>query len=263
MARVRCLIVACCVCGCLQARAWGFGPPIDLTVFDTPPAGQVSVRDDVAVEPVGLRAAELDGPARRFYITGMLGPSFQSLSVADESESTTVHDGPLAAGAAVGLAFERANGRLRIETEGMGRGTAFGELGSIGPVTIGLQTASTWSVMENIWRDVMLTDRLGLYGGGGIGAGGYRAGVGIRTPTGSLAFYEPAAAAFAWQAGGGIIYEITERLTFDISYRYFQINSITYPAVSIGPFGGVSSVFGASELMFGLRLYEPLQRWRR
>ena len=119
--------------------------------------------DDVAVEPVGLRAAAADGPARRFYITGMLGPSFQALAVSAGGDGVTAHDGPLAAGGAVGLAFERANGRLRIETEGMGRGTAFGELGSFGPLTIGLETASTWSVMENVWRDVMLTERLGLY----------------------------------------------------------------------------------------------------
>jgi opacity protein-like surface antigen len=263
MSKVRWLIVACCVCGCLPAGAEEFGPLIDLTASDTPPAGQVSVWDDVAVKPVGLQAAAADGPARRFYITGMLGPSFQALAVSAGGVGVTAHDGPLAAGGAVGLAFERANGRLRIETEGMGRGTAFGELGSIGPLTIGLETASTWSVMENVWRDVMLTERLGLYGGGGIGAGGYRAGVGIRTPIGSFAIYEPAAAAFAWQAGGGVIYEITERLTFDISYRYFQIESITYADPSGGPFGGASTTFGASELMFGLRLYEPLQRWRR
>lgn len=87
--------------------------------------------------------------------------------------------------------------------------------------------------------------------------------MGIRTPIGAVAVYEPAAAAFAWQAGGGVIYEITERLTFDISYRYFQIDSITYPEPGGGPFGGVSSAFDASELMFGLRLYEPLRRWRR
>lgn len=259
MARVFRLIVACCVCTCLQAGAGEFGSPIDLTAFDTPPAGQVSVWDDVAVEPVGLRAVAADGPARRFYLTGMLGPSFQSLAVGDGSESVTTHDAPLAAGVAVGVAFERANGRLRIETEGMGRGTSFGEVGTIGPVTLGLQTASNWSVMENVWRDVMLTERLGLYGGGGIGVGGYRFGLGLRTPTGSITFYDPAAAAFAWQAGGGVIYEITERLTFDISYRYFQIDSIAYA----DPSSGASSTFGASEVMFGLRLYEPLRRWHR
>ena len=68
-----------------------------------------------------------------------------------------------------------------------------------------------------------------------------------------------AAAAFAWQAGGGVIYEITERLTFDIGYRYVQLGSIAYA----DPSSGASSSFSASELMFGLRLYEPLRRGRR
>lgn len=28
--------------------------------------------------------------------------------------------------------------------------------------------------------------------------------------------------AFAWQAGGGLIYEVTDRLTLNVGYRYFQ-----------------------------------------
>jgi opacity protein-like surface antigen len=263
---LRRLVVGWCVCAslaCLQARAEDLGPPIDLTAFDAPAAGAASVWDDVPLEPVGLRGADLDGPERRFYVSGMLGPSFLSLVTAEGPFSATTHDAPLAAGGAVGVAFERANGRLRIETEGMGRATSFGPLATMPPLTVGFQTASNWSVTENVWRDVMLTDRLGLYGGGGIGAGGYRFGIGARAPGGSASLYAPAAAAFAWQAGGGVIYEVTERLTFDISYRYFQIESITQPATSSGPFAGVSSIYGASELMFGLRLYEPFQRWRR
>lgn len=268
MSVLRWIVVGWFVCLPVPGRAQGIEPLIDLSAFDTAPAGTMASRDDVPLEPIGLRAADSGGPDRnapdrRFYISGMLGPSFLSLHASDGIDSFTVHDAPLAAGGAVGVAFERPNGRLRIETEGMGRGTSFGPIGSFGPLTFGLQTASNWSVLENVWRDVMLTDRLGLYGGGGIGAGGYRAGVGLRTPFGSVAFFEPAQAAFAWQAGGGVIYEITERLTFDISYRYFQINAIGYPAASFGPFAGASTTFGASELMFGLRLYEPLQRWRR
>lgn len=256
-------VVAVLCCGNLGARGEDLGTLIDLTPVDASPAVPASVWDEAPLEAVGLRAADRDRPERRWYVTGMLGPSFGALSVSDGSDGVTSHDAPLAAGAAVGMAFERSNGRLRIETAGMGRDTYFGPLGSFGPLTLGLAAASNWSVMENVWRDVMLTERLGLYGGGGIGAGGYRIGLEARTPTGSLAFYQSAEAAFAWQAGGGIVYEITERLTFDIGYRYFQIDSITYPPVSIGPFGGVSSVYGASELMFGLRFYEPLRRWRR
>ena len=261
MVIIRRLMVAVSVCLCSHVRAGEIGSLIDLTAFDSMPAGTASVWDDVPLEPAGLQDAAGGGPGRRFYVSAMLGPSFLSLHASDGIDSVTAHDAPLAAGGAVGIAFERANGRLRLETEGMGRAAAFGPVASLGPLAIGLPTASNWSVMENLWRDVMLTDRLGLYGGGGIGAGGYRTGVGFRSPAGSASFFQPAEAAFAWQVGGGVIYEITERLTFDISYRYFQIDPITYPATSI--LGGASTTYAASELLFGLRLYEPFQRWRR
>ncbi len=29
-----------------------------------------------------------------------------------------------------------------------------------------------WSVLANVWRDFMITERIGCYGGGGIGGGG-------------------------------------------------------------------------------------------
>lgn len=47
----------------------------------------------------------------------------------------------------------------------------------------------------------------------------------------------------------------SDRLTFDIGYRYYQIDSILIQDI-------VPAQFAASELMFGLRLYEPFRRWR-
>ena len=61
----------------------------------------------------------------------------------------------------------------------------------------------------------------------------------------------------AWQVGGGLLWEITERLTFDVGYRYFQIDTIDQMA-AVEP-----NQFNASELMFTLRLYEPFRRWTR
>jgi hypothetical protein len=40
-----------------------------------------------------------------------------------------------------------------------------------------------------------------------------------------------------------------------VGYRYFAIDTIQQPFVPSG--------FGASELMFTLRLYEPFRAWRR
>jgi len=85
----------------------------------------------------------------------------------DGVNSFNTHNTILAAGGAIGMAFERRNGQLRIETEGMGRNSYFGPVMSVPDGTIGLITASNWSVMENIWRDFMFNDRFGIYGGGG------------------------------------------------------------------------------------------------
>jgi opacity protein-like surface antigen len=237
------------------ALAWAdeYVTEIDLTTFgESRPKEKPSVWEDIHLQAVGLCD---DGADRRFYISGMLGPSFAEVTASNPPESITSHGTVLAAGGAMGMAFERTNGRLRVETEGMGRSTYFGPFESVAPgLSIGLLAASNWSVMENVWRDFMLTDRFGIYGGGGIGAGGYRVGVGAKGLGVDTSFYVPKAlSAFAWQAGGGWIYQVTDRLTFDVGYRYFQINPI---AIEDGTAG-----FAASELMFSLRLYEPFRRW--
>ena len=47
-----------------------------------------------------------------------------------------------------------------------------------------------------------------------------------------------------------------DRLTFDVGYRYFHIDTIQQA-------GAEPNQFSASELMFTLRLYEPFRNWRR
>ena len=236
------------------ARAEDSGTEIDLSTFgEIEPKEPPSVWEGTHLEEVSLRDAATN---RRPYISLMLGPSFAGLGVTEGVNSFNTHDTILAAGGAIGMAFERPNGQLRIETEGMGRNTYFGPVMSVPDGTIGLITASNWSVMENIWRDFMFTDRFGIYGGGGIGGGGYRVGVGARGPSGGGAIYVPqASSAFAWQAGGGLIYTVTDRLTFDVGYRYFSVSQFVVENAGLN--------FAASELMFTLRLYEPFRRWAR
>jgi hypothetical protein len=133
-------------------------------------------------------------PDRRFSVSGLLGPSFAIL----DTRRNETNDGLFAAGGSIGISSERARGGLRIETEAVGRDTYFGEVA--GPA--GLFAFSNWSVTQNFWRDLMLTDRLGIYGGGGLGVGGYRYAVGnIQTGT---RIYGELGAAFAWQVGGGL-----------------------------------------------------------
>jgi hypothetical protein len=52
----------------------------------------------------------------------MIGPSFATVTSPDEAALVS-SDTLFNAGGAVGVAFERNNGRLRLEVEGMGRGT--------------------------------------------------------------------------------------------------------------------------------------------
>jgi opacity protein-like surface antigen len=202
---------------------------------------------------------DADCPSRRFYITGIIGASFgtlQSGGVNNEGNfpnTGRATDSLLTAGGAIGTAFDRDNGMLRLEVEGMGRSTYDAPFTS--PLRPDAATVLTdnWSVMQNFWRDLMITDRFGIYGGGGIGAGGYVFG---QTVAGSTEYTTPAAN-FAWQAGGGLLWQLSDRLTFDVGYRYFHINTIQQ-ADDVVP-----NQFAASELMFSLRLYEPFRNWRR
>jgi opacity protein-like surface antigen len=245
------------VCSAVAAVvAWGMtagradepGTEIDLSSFGRQVARSESVWDDLPLEDVARRFGTAP---RRFYLSGMIGPSFASVN--SPAEAALASDDTLfAAGGAIGVAFERTNGRLRLEVEGMGRSTYDAEFlvpPSPGDTTI---LTNNWSVMQNAWRDFMLTDRFGIYGGGGIGAGGYILGEQVE---GQKDYADPGAS-FAWQFGGGLLWELSDRLTFDVGYRYFHINTITQPGVE-------PNQFSASELMFTLRFYEPFRSWRR
>lgn len=232
--------------GSASVPAADLGTEIDLTAFSDVRPQALPVDDDLPLQEV---ARPLGTAPRRFYLSGMLGPSFATLT--SPSDPTVAgNDSLFAAGVALGIAFERENGRLRLETEGMGRSVYVVPCSEPSPCSDVL--ANNWSVMENLWRDFMITDRFGVYGGGGIGAGGYTYGEQFAGST----LYEPAGANFAWQFGGGLLWEIGSRLTFDVGYRYFQIDAFGHPSLP-------STLFTANELMFTLRLYEPFRAWQR
>ena len=231
------------------ATADDLGTPIDLSHFSEITQDSSSVESDIPIKEV---AQQFGTAPRRFYLSGMIGPSFANVS--SPSDSTFASSDTLFnAGGAVGVAFEREHGRLRLEVEGMGRSTYDAPFASSLRPDANTVLTNNWSVMQNFWRDLMLTDRFGVYGGGGIGAGGYVLG---ETFAGTTDYTSPAAN-FAWQAGGGVLWELSDRLTFDVGYRYFQINTIQQAGFV------VPNQFAASELMFSLRLYEPFRNWRR
>ena len=225
--------------------------------------------DDDGVEDFGTGCCDSiasDRPSRRFYITGIIGASFATLesggvnTAGDFPNTGRATDSLLTAGGAVGMAFDRANGLLRLEVEGRGRDALQGQTNSFKPPTptffYSVRAVDGWSVMANAWRDVYLTKRLGFYGGGGIGAGGYR----LTVDDGLVSGYGHVGG-FAWQAGTGATYQITDRMTIDLGYRFFETVSDGLPLTENGagglPAGSYLSNFYASELLLSVRIYEP------
>ena len=194
----------------------------------------------------------------------------------DPSPSPAANQSLFTAGGAIGLAFEALDRDWRVEFEGRGRNDLVSNRTStfdsvVGPETFLFTTTAKngWSTMVNLWRDYDLTDRWTMYVGGGVGAGGYR--FLYRKYEATLDYQietSPQVSAFAWQAGGGTAYAITDRITLDIGYRFFQIATGTSTAVISSPPGSpigsevVGSAFSASELYFAVRIYEPFRMWR-
>tara|TARA_Y100001933_G_C18934515_1_gene536818 strand:+ start:56 stop:793 length:738 start_codon:yes stop_codon:yes gene_type:complete len=215
---------------------------IDLTNFHDIP----SIIDacDAPIQNVGYSNRR---NCRRFYITGLWGPSAASLSAVPFDTSETI----FTAGIAGGLSLERERGRLRLEAEWLQRDFYRSELPNIAPGTnIDAVATENWSVLANAWRDFMFTERFGCYGGGGIGGGGMNLAI---QQAGSTIGNSVTSSVFAWQAGGGILYEVTDQFTFDVSYRWYQANGLSTPP------GIANADFGASQVMFSLRMFEPLR----
>ncbi len=226
------------------------------------PVGVAPAESDL-YQPVSLGGVR-EGD-RRFYLSGIIGPSWGTLQVDD---SPAVNDPLFSAGGAAGMAFERESGRLRVEFEARYRdpiGGSFGDADS----SSSLRAANGWSTLVNAWRDVDLTNSLGIYVGGGIGGGGFGSlAVQSAVPASNFTIDgSGSAGGFAWQAGGGVIYELAERITLDVGYRFFAVDSGSITATSrqsgvpIETFA-VDSGFSASELLFAIRIYEPFRGWR-
>lgn len=179
---------------------------------------------------------------RRVYVTGIVGSSLGG----DAGPSGKGWIGDLASptvggDAAIGVAVDRSQsflkGATRLEFEGRTRSRSAAGVESS---ATDLSTTS-WSTMANVWRDVPITDHLGLYAGGGVGAGGGRSAAG------------ESRSEFTWQAGGGATYALNNRLSLDVGYR----------ALPAAFNAGATPDAPAGELLFSVRLYEPFRGWLR
>ena len=236
-----------------MARASDSLPEIDLTSFHEIPSIH-----DATETPIQNIAYNNTQHGRRFYITGLWGVSAATI---DDLATTgpTGYDSSaniFTAGIAGGISLERERGRLRLEAEWLQRDFYRSDYQDFGPVII--EATENWSVLANVWRDFMITERVGCYGGGGIGGGGLTLGIGDPFPFPESTY---TSSAFAWQAGGGLIYEVTDQVTFDVSYRWYQVNGLTGDDGFGDPRDTVR--YGSSQVMFSLRVFEPLGFLRR
>lgn len=198
---------------------------------------------------------------RQFYLGGIVGADFATLDKVTGNPTTVPNQSLFTAGGTAGMRFLRDNGALRLEFEGRGRDQVLDTAVEPGIGTITTRATDGWSAMVNVWRDYQLFDNAGLYGGGGIGGGGYRSVI-SGTGLGSLVSANDRISNFAWQAGGGIFYDITPRATLDLGYRFFSISESTAAGDFIGTPFEYPTNFAASELLLTLRIYEPFRGWR-
>ena len=221
---------------------------IDLTSFQDIP----SIIDACDV-PIEIVSCSTKPNCRRFYITGLWGVSAATLDNLTPTRGFDTSANIFTAGIAGGVSLERERGRLRLEAEWLQRDFYRGAINATPGAS--LVTSKNWSVLANAWRDFMVTEKFGCYGGGGIGGGGITGfGEFDRVPaTDSFT-----SSAFAWQAGGGLIYEVTDQVTFDVSYRWYQVNGLSSPPRII-PGPTLDYRYGASQVMFSLRMFEPLR----
>jgi len=259
------------------AKAEDLGQPIDLSSFSATYAADPSANEDAL--PVSLPD---NTASTRFYVAGIAGASFATLTNGGSFEAIpgsvfsstgSVNDTLFTGGGAVGMAFAKPSGQLRLELEGRDRGAMSGPTTlAVSGETLLNQAATTtasgvWSFMTNFWRDFDLTDTVGLYGGGGIGIGGYQYQTASPDPqltvTGASTVNS-----FAWQVGTGVTYQMSSRVTFDVGYRFFSIGNGSTPLLTTGnPQGGPPyifagnsiSAFTASELLLSIRIYEPFR----
>lgn len=219
--------------------------------------------NDLALGEAGETATIEDSG---FYMSGIVGASFGTLTQPDLPDSNAILNQTLfTAGGAAGWAFARPNGAWRAEFEGRGRERMqFTEIDPLAGTT-SLHANDGWSAMANLWRDLELSDRAGIYCGGGIGAGGYRT-VFSGTTLGAAVSGSTGITSFAWQAGGGASYTLGERVVLDLGYRFFSLTPGSAD-IFVTTAGGtiadsVRTQFSASEVLFSIRIYEPFKRWR-
>lgn len=170
--------------------------------------------------------------------------------------------------------------RLRFEAEAVGLRSFEGLAGGPGPLTVFGGTDS-WSVMFDLWQNIPLSglgrvfnmlpgrtprwltrglDQLQIYGGGGIGVVGTDINFTDNTHTATSSGTQ-----LGWQAGTGVLYELTKTVAVDLGYRHFNYGTVSTQYIDTagvvrGPFSVSQS---SNEFRGGLRInFWGFQPWR-
>lgn len=262
-----------------DAEAADLGESIDLSSFSTMESAIEGSQQMLGADGTPIVQVYDDGGADwiRPYVTGIAGASFGTLNTGGTGGfggtplgfAGSVNEAMFTGGGAIGMALDQPSGLLRMEVEGRARGPMQGKTEFfVVPDTVPIDTAATggWSAMVNFWRDWFLSDRFGVYGGGGFGVGGYQYSTLLIQGSQSLGG-SSAVNTFAWQVGTGITYKLSDRVTFDTGYRFFAMSPALNPvSLNTGVFsqsiGSSTSAFSASELLLSIRIYEPFRSWR-
>lgn len=269
------------------AVADSLGTPVDLSAFDEVAGGAA---DAVAANAVAADIQEVAFAGGtpvviRPYVSGIVGASFGTVvnggTHAWSPFETTSISGNFAqtmftGGGALGMAIARPIGQVRMEVEGRARGPITGQelwrdsFTAYDRTPLHATISGGWSSLVNFWRDVDLNDAVGLYLGGGFGAGGYQVHASGPTALGEVITGSSTVTTFAWQVGTGVTYRWTDRVTLDLGYRFFAMTpaSTGYRVVYgrgayAEPVGTYTSALSASELLCSIRIYEPLRGFIR
>lgn len=171
------------------------------------------------------------------------------LNVGDDDDTT------FDIGGAIGTRFPTCWGAVRVECEALSR-DMFNTTGTVfRPRTpSGFYDASLddrWSVMGNVWVDHCITDRLAFYMGGGLG----RSGALLTISDGSVRArdrYEE----FAWQVGGGFLWNCSNRFSVDLGYRYVDFGTALFPLTTVAagaPAGDFGAEITSHQIILGLQ----------
>jgi len=268
-------IVAFVLIACRSVTGAGeLGTPVDLSTFsDNAYADSTADTEADGVLPVGSFSDAV--ASRRFYLTGIMGGSFATLFGSVPPDQTglgdlapgdgttgTLNQGLFTGGGAAGVAFARSSGQLRVEFEGRGRSDLEQAVTYEGDDYVVGRARNNWSTLINVWRDFDVTDRLGVYAGGGIGVGGYQLGltsVGEPiVPGGQIEVNSESKNinALAWQAGGGVNFVLTKQVTIDLGYRFYAVGNGTMVAFDDST---ITNNITASEVLLSVRVYEPFR----